>query len=302
MRTNCLIAHSLRTDLMAKWAKKWYWREERDAERASGIQNQLFPWLLADVEQIIPVFDLAFDPAFDPVLGSVLDYNPDPVSMVTPVWAEPFWKGSEGSDLADIALGVSSNVQYKQKKKCKCGASKTIHPNQHDADCPNSVTPYCWCPAATGPNQPHESGCYRYRRVTAFVSQHHDWDLEPLTNEAVHKAVVGEATFTGFKGPFVSYGPPPSLFASEGETDYFLQVQAYNHALLWAEKLADVEKQNAVYATIAGVLTPHPAPLPLPPASPPSYAALPCDCGTDPPPNHYTDCPRFVAPKGWEPL
>jgi hypothetical protein len=27
-----------------------------------------------------------------------------------------------------------------------------------------------------------------------------------------------------------------------------------------------------------------------------------CDCGPNPPANHYTDCPRFVAPPGWTPL
>jgi hypothetical protein len=38
---------------------------------------------------------------------------------------------------------------------------------------------HCWCPPATGPNQPHQSDCVQYKRPTiqATVGSYHDWDL-----------------------------------------------------------------------------------------------------------------------------
>jgi hypothetical protein len=189
---------------------------------------------------------------------------------------------------------------------------------------------HCWCPPATGPGQPHESTCYQYTRPDKV------------------------------KSPFFSYGPPPPFeIKSEGETDFFLQAQAYNHALLWAqnqqtEKNPQLvkycncakESQSGVHesscpvtagqqaAQLTGTLTKEaltkeavhkayasftsfkdvPAYPPLNPFSAIKDQAKlaqakiaeakalgpwpigPCDCGTNPPVNHYTDCPRYVAP------
>ena len=37
-------------------------------------------------------------------------------------------------------------------------------PNQHAKACPRFQTMRCWCPSATGPNQPHGSNCFQYKR------------------------------------------------------------------------------------------------------------------------------------------
>ena len=37
-------------------------------------------------------------------------------------------------------------------------------PNQHTKACPRFQTMHCWCPPATGPNQPHLSSCTQYKR------------------------------------------------------------------------------------------------------------------------------------------
>jgi hypothetical protein len=42
---------------------------------------------------------------------------------------------------------------------------------------------HCWCPPATGPGQPHLSGCSHFKRpavpsvTQAFIGSYHDWDL-----------------------------------------------------------------------------------------------------------------------------
>ena len=45
-----------------------------------------------------------------------------------------------------------------QVSRCECSAKNpdSDYPNQHTKACPRFQTMHCWCPPATGPNQPHE--------------------------------------------------------------------------------------------------------------------------------------------------
>ena len=91
-------------------------------------------------------------------------------------------------------------------------------PNQHTKACPRFQAMHCWCPSATGPNQPHEIDCVQYKRPVihathAAIGSYHDWEPEAaesepesepskgLTKEAVHKVY---AKFTS--GPFFGHG------------------------------------------------------------------------------------------------
>ena len=65
---------------------------------------------------------------------------------------------------------------------------------------------HCWCPPATGPNQPHEKDCVQYKRPWQFSVKYHpapttikmgsEWSeahkvSAPLTKEAVHAVYAG---------------------------------------------------------------------------------------------------------------
>jgi hypothetical protein len=43
-------------------------------------------------------------------------------------------------------------------------------PNQHAKACPRFQTMHCWCPPATGPNQPHQPECSHYRRPDFWIA------------------------------------------------------------------------------------------------------------------------------------
>jgi hypothetical protein len=53
-----------------------------------------------------------------------------------------------------------------QVSRCECSAKNpdSDYPNQHTKACPRFQTMHCWCPPATGPNQPHEKDCFQYTR------------------------------------------------------------------------------------------------------------------------------------------
>jgi hypothetical protein len=53
-----------------------------------------------------------------------------------------------------------------QVSPCECSAKNpdSDYPNQHTKACPRFQTMHCWCPPATGPNQPHLSSCTQYKR------------------------------------------------------------------------------------------------------------------------------------------
>jgi hypothetical protein len=74
---------------------------------------------------------------------------------------------------------------------------------------------HCWCPPATGPGQPHEPGCVKYKEASEEVSHSHwkeDGSLMPwpnvahsiesneqvLTKEAVHKVYAALETDSFF--------------------------------------------------------------------------------------------------------
>jgi hypothetical protein len=39
---------------------------------------------------------------------------------------------------------------------------------------------HCWCPPATGPNQPHQIDCVQYKRpiIHATIGSYYDWELD----------------------------------------------------------------------------------------------------------------------------
>jgi hypothetical protein len=53
---------------------------------------------------------------------------------------------------------------------------------------------HCWCPPATGPNQPHEKDCYQYRRPSASYS----------TSDA--SGLSGKLSGKFHTGPFFGHG------------------------------------------------------------------------------------------------
>jgi hypothetical protein len=94
-------------------------------------------------------------------------------------------------------------------------------PNQHTKACPRFQTMHCWCPPATGPNQPHEPGCSRYKRPEP------EPEPEPLT---VAETLCAASGFKPVKSPFFGLGLPYQAKLSA------VQAQAYNHALQWLDK------------------------------------------------------------------
>jgi hypothetical protein len=91
-------------------------------------------------------------------------------------------------------------------------------PNQHTKACPRFQTMHCWCPPATGPNQPHEKDCFQYTRP------------EPSAKWA------GISKFKS--SPFFGHGLQYSANPYEAKLSA-MQTQAYNAALKWVETHPD---------------------------------------------------------------
>jgi hypothetical protein len=94
-----------------------------------------------------------------------------------------------------------------QVSPCECSAKNpdSDYPNQYTKACPRFQAMHCWCPPATGPNQPHEKDCSRYKRPAKKYM--------PLKS-----------------GPFFGHGLQYQAKLSA------VQAQAYNHALQWLAK------------------------------------------------------------------
>jgi hypothetical protein len=103
-------------------------------------------------------------------------------------------------------------------------------PNQHAKACPRFQTMHCWCPPATGPNQPHRDDCSHYRRpgpdgpvLHATVGSYHDWAPEPIV---------------------------PDL-----SVDFIAQSQAYHAAFSWMEKQSPIPDTALMRSAATSIAT-----------------------------------------------
>jgi hypothetical protein len=157
-------------------------------------------------------------------------------------------------------------------------------PNQHAKACPRFQTPYCWCPPATGPGQPHQKDCYHYRVVPihAFIGQYHDWEPKAEPDPA-----------SPASGPPISADwPAIDAYEAESDIEYTAklsamqaqyQVHAYNHALLWLEK-------QKPYPFAAHSVPDGSVLAPAPPAQ-----SVECICAAEFGGGHATLCPAYAG-------
>lgn len=98
---------------------------------------------------------------------------------------------------------------------------------------------HCWCPPTTGPGQPHEPDCSRYKRLSATIGEYADW---ALTDVPVKLDT----------GPFFGHGLQYSANPYEAKlSDVQMQTQAYNHALQWLAKQDLKSKSTSIGCTCA---------------------------------------------------
>jgi hypothetical protein len=131
---------------MAKWAKKWYWREMREAERDSGLQHRIVLHGLLNAFVDGDVYIGVDQSASNADATGWSGWSTMPRRTAFAVWE------------SGITPGPAIII------KCACGASESEYPNQHMRACPQFKTNFCHCPPATGPNQPHRDDCCRYKR------------------------------------------------------------------------------------------------------------------------------------------
>jgi hypothetical protein len=105
-----------------------------------------------------------------------IDFNPHPRAWHV-VSDDIIYAGSEMNVVTDEILKSLKSLQV---SPCECSAKNpdSDYPNQHTKACPRFQAMHCWCPSATGPGQPHLSGCSHFKRpIIHAIGSYHDWDL-----------------------------------------------------------------------------------------------------------------------------
>jgi hypothetical protein len=115
---------------------------------------------------------------------------------------------------------------------------------------------HCWCPPATGPGQPHLSGCSHFKRlppVKAHIASYHDWDLtgpdeppEPEYDAPHDKNYWASGKLAGSPFDYQAYEEYTQL--------------AYKHALQWLETQKSQSYAHLI-EPVAPVAPPGPAPI-----------------------------------------
>jgi hypothetical protein len=103
-------------------------------------------------------------------------------------------------------------------------------PNQHTKACPRFQTMHCWCPPATGPGQPHLSGCSHYSRPVPFQFSVKHHPATPATLDKKYVDLNVDLKLPMKSGPFFGHGMKYAV------QQPLYQAQAYAAALSWMEK------------------------------------------------------------------
>jgi hypothetical protein len=152
-----------------------------------------------------------------------INFNPHPRAWHI-VSDDITYAGSEMNVDTDEFLKSLKSLQVS-----RCGCSAKNPDPDYPTTCPRFQTMHGWCPPATGPGQPHLSGCSHYSRPVPFQFSVKHHPATPATLDKKYVDLNVDLKLPMKSGPFghgMKYAVQQPLY----------QAQAYAAALSWMEK------------------------------------------------------------------